>query len=276
MRMMSRQRLMTAILTAVVTCTHGCGEGHGSPGDDAGAGANVNPSPDGCGTGGGGSSVVPTWDLTNGVPQFIEASHIDLSRIQMVSRFRSGAGHDYSDGDISDGTETCRSMKHYFVPFDGGSGGVHNPSWTTIPIYSPVKGTILRVTPEGNGWGQQVTVTPDGFPAFAVVIFHVALKGSLAVGDSVAAGEQIGTHAADATWDDLAIWVNVGPLSQRLVSAFDAMSDSVFSLYQVRGATARSDFIIDKATRDANPLQCIGQSFVSMDTLPEFTVLASP
>ena len=45
------------------------------------------------------------------VPKFITADFIDLSGVTSISKFRSGAGHDYSDSD-----EKCRSMKHYFQP----------------------------------------------------------------------------------------------------------------------------------------------------------------
>ena len=47
------------------------------------------------------------------LPPFITASHIKMSDIRYVSKFRSSAGHDFSDS-----FETCCSMKHYFRPID--------------------------------------------------------------------------------------------------------------------------------------------------------------
>ena len=59
-----------------------------------------------------------TYDVDkNGVPQFMEADYIDLSRITQISKFRSAAGHDFSDS-----FESCRSMKHYFWPAGGNPG----------------------------------------------------------------------------------------------------------------------------------------------------------
>src|SRR5688572_19041243 len=52
------------------------------------------------------------WDVdTRGVPRLATADYIDLSKIRRVSFFRSSVGHDASDD-----FESCRSMKHYFMP----------------------------------------------------------------------------------------------------------------------------------------------------------------
>ncbi|TRZ90870.1 MAG: hypothetical protein D4R84_15485, partial [Rhodocyclaceae bacterium] len=45
-----------------------------------------------------------------GVPKFVATNYIDISKIFQLSKFRSSAGHDYSDD-----LEKCRSMKHYFM-----------------------------------------------------------------------------------------------------------------------------------------------------------------
>ena len=50
----------------------------------------------------------------NGIPQFVSTNVMDLVNISQISKFRSGAGHDYSDD-----FESCRSMKHYFIPKNG-------------------------------------------------------------------------------------------------------------------------------------------------------------
>ncbi|MBO13844.1 MAG: hypothetical protein CMJ68_24230, partial [Planctomycetaceae bacterium] len=79
------------------------------------------------------------------LPLFITASHIDISDIESISRFRSNAGHDYTDS-----FETCCSMKHYFRPKD--YYGVR----FTQSIYSPVDGVVLYLdeagTTRSNDW----------------------------------------------------------------------------------------------------------------------------
>lgn len=45
---------------------------------------------------------------SNGIPRFVQTDYIELAKIDRISRFRSGEGHDYSDN-----FESCRSMKHY-------------------------------------------------------------------------------------------------------------------------------------------------------------------
>ena len=69
------------------------------------------------------------------LPKFITASHIKLSDIALVSKFRSSAGHDFSDS-----FEVCCSMKHYFIPID------EYGTRFTQPIYSPVDGIVLYLS----------------------------------------------------------------------------------------------------------------------------------
>jgi hypothetical protein len=74
------------------------------------------------------------------LPRFITASHIKISDIRHVSKFRSSAGHDFSDS-----FETCCSMKHYFLPID------YYGTRFTQPIYSAVDGVVLYLTrPSGK------------------------------------------------------------------------------------------------------------------------------
>jgi hypothetical protein len=74
------------------------------------------------------------------LPKFITASHIEISEIAYVSKFRSSAGHDFSDS-----FETCCSMKHYFIPLD------YYGTRFTQPIYSPVDGVILYLSEPSGG-----------------------------------------------------------------------------------------------------------------------------
>lgn len=70
------------------------------------------------------------------LPRFITASHIDVADVEYVSRFRSAAGHDFSDS-----FEGPSSMKHYYRPLN-----YHDVRFTQ-PIYSPVDGVILYLSP---------------------------------------------------------------------------------------------------------------------------------
>ena len=93
---------------------------------------------------GGLAADLKTWAST-ALSQFITASHIDVSDVASVSRFRSAAGHDFSDS-----FETCCSMKHYFnlVDFYG--------TRFTQPIYSAVDGFVFYLVepsgPEADAW----------------------------------------------------------------------------------------------------------------------------
>jgi hypothetical protein len=199
------------------------------------------------------------WDIdTRGVPPLIVADYIDLSAIGTVSRFRSSIGHDYSDA-----FETCRSMKHYFVPRDQSTAA-------TIRITAPVSGTIVRIFEE---WaGSQIQLRPDSFPAFTVILFHVQPATTLKVGDRFRAGDLLGTHVGSQTFSDATIAVNT-PGGFRLVSYIQATTDAVWTGYQARGAASREQFVITRADRDRDPLTCDGEAFVQRGSIPDWVTL---
>lgn len=195
---------------------------------------------------------------TNSIPKFVETDFIPLPTITRISKFRSGAGHDYSDD-----FESCRSMKHYFVPKD-------DIDWTTITISSPVTGTVSGIWQE---WaGSQVWIVSTEQPAFEFRIFHVNPTVTLNIGDSSVEGQQIGTHASTETVSDIAVSVST-PKGKKLVSYFDVMTDLLFVSYQSRGLTTRDDVIISQAERDADPLTCNGEEFENSGNLENWVTL---
>jgi hypothetical protein len=219
-----------------------------------------------CGGGGGGGdrgdNKGATYDVgANGIPKFVSVNYIELVSIARISKFRSGVGHDYSDN-----FESCRSMKHYFQPNN-------SVDWSTIKIFSPVNGTISKIEAESlsNG-GTQVQIESKDYPAFYFIIFHVNLTNPLNVGDSVTAGQQLGTHIGSVTTSDIAVGVNT-PSGWKLISYFDVIMDSVFQDYQVRGISVRTDAIISKVARDADPLTCNGESFTNSGNLENWITL---
>jgi hypothetical protein len=194
-----------------------------------------------------------TYDLaTLGPPKILSANYIDLSKIERISRFRSTAGHSYVDGS----GETCRSMKHYFVPpFSG-------VDWTDIDIYAPVSGTF-------GGAG----LIPKDMPSMAIQIFHWIPDPQLRGRSWVNAGDHIGKHATFDTSSDIAISFG-GKENGTLVSYFDVITDEVFAEFQERGLMNRQDAIITAAERDANPVPCEGEmQFTIHGTLPDWVML---
>lgn len=198
-----------------------------------------------------------TYDIDAlGLPKFVNTNYIDLSKIYRISKFRSSAGHDFSDH-----FEDNRSMKHYFNPLVDQNG---SPSfdWETIEIYAPVDGTVLWIWDEwGNGaGGYQLWIVPDGYPAFHIRIFHVTLETGIVEGTHITEGQLIGHHATDATWSDIgvSVWVpdpaGVSNYKERMVSIFNIMTDTCFAQYTAYPSiTARDDLMISKSERDLYP-----------------------
>ena len=196
---------------------------------------------------------------TKGIPKFVRLNYLDLDRIARISKFRSAFGHSYSDD-----FEHCRSMKHYFEPKGDGS------DWSTIPIYSPVSGTVWRMFEE---WaGTQVWISTQEYPDISIAIFHIKLKDSLQIGQPVSRGQVLGNHIGGQTMSDIAVSVNT-TRGWKLISYFDVMTDSLFQAYQARGVSSRDQLIISKEARDADTLTCDGESFTSQGQLEDWVVL---
>jgi len=183
--------------------------------------------------------------LVESIPTFITHDFTELDKMKQISRFRSMAGHDYSDN-----FESNRSMKHYYLPKDE-----YGNSNDQIKVFSPVKGTITMSWPEGTR-SNQMRIIPKDHTYLAIVIFHV--KPVVNVGEQVAAGQLIGyadtitdSHDQASSDFDIAVWTNAG----QLISYFTLMSDALFANYINRGVMTREDMIISKEYRDTHPEQ---------------------
>lgn len=191
-------------------------------------------------------------------PAIVTHDYIELDKIHQISRFRSGIGHDYSDD-----FEACRSMKHYFQPFD-------EVDWSTVKIFSPIDGHIIRAYDE---WaGTKIEIVSHQYPDFAFSIFHINTAEPFEEGDTVVSGQLLGTHVGEETMSDIAVSFN-SPDGRKLVSYFDVMPDSIFQKYKERNAFSRRDFIITEEERDNASLVCDGETFSSTDTLKNWVVL---
>ena len=104
------------------------------------------------------------------LPKVYTQLHLDISRVLRVSKFRSGAGHDYSDP-----MESCCSMKHYFEFRVG--------AWDSIDVFAPMNGTIRAVREE---WaGTQLEIEAQAAPGLNIVIFHINVRGHSAASAAV-------------------------------------------------------------------------------------------
>lgn len=183
------------------------------------------------------------------LPKLARSNFIDLHRIVRISKFRGGYGHDYSLGT----DESCRSMKHYFWAAGGDPGRAHTPPWSTIALYAPADGVILRL--QKTGGEVQFALKTDEHPAFSFIFHHVALASGIGEGVSVLAGEKLGTVATDNNHGEIAVEI-LTPSGRSLVSFFEVASPDVLAEYTARGLSALENVVISRTERDANPLVC--------------------
>ncbi len=111
------------------------------------------------------------------VPYLLEHDIADLDLIDQISKFRSGAGHDFSYDSAygeTDSSEPPSSMKHYFMLYSGYPRDNH-----TVPVYAPYTGEISRVcteTQESSGYSdKQVWLRPNSNAAYDTIVFHMNL-----------------------------------------------------------------------------------------------------
>jgi hypothetical protein len=206
------------------------------------------------------------------IPRFVRTDFIDRDKVSQISRFRSSAGHDFSEATGGDNTspeaESCRSMKHYFVAKSG-----IDP--TTVNIYSPINGTIVRLKQESPG--VQISIQSSDYSDYIFRIFHVNATSGIATDVHVTAGQVLGTLIGGYGGTDIAVQIPIATSGHpTFISYFDVMSDSLFSAYMARGISTRSTAIISRAERDANPLTCVNAgAFTSTDGLPAWGNLNS-
>ena len=211
---------------------------------------------------------------TKGIPKFVDNNFTQLDKIDKISKFRSGFGHSYTDGN-----ETCRSMKHYFNPYERFRDN------DIVEIYSPANGIITSVLNDGHGASiglknKEIQIKSADQPAFIFIFFHCdIISEAIASGKSVQAGELLGyarLYYEDlqqyTTSFDIAVSVNT-PVGMRLISYFDVLDDQVFNEYVSRGANSRSDFVITREARDGSPLQCNGETFLNSGILDNWVTL---
>jgi hypothetical protein len=207
----------------------------------------------------------------------VTSNIIDLDRVFDISKFRSGAGHDYS----YNAGESCRSMKHYFGHAHT-YGADHKPTRTqgtatdpVINIYAPFDGIVIN---KGGGGppGHDIQIMSLRHSQFYMRFFHVDALPSLHFGSYVKSGQPVATigpkDGMDVSIEANSILAPHGVL----VSVFQVMTDHAFAPYKALGYQ-RDDFIISRQYRDAHPLQCQPQGqFTQMTDARDNLIFVRP
>jgi hypothetical protein len=230
-------------------------------------------------------TIVTLCDAASADPPSILTHPLtDIGMIREISKFRSGAGHDFSyDASFpfgaTDATEPPSSMKHYLAPLESLSEALGDQE--TVPVYAPLDGEITRVTNESSGTytNKRIEITPTAASEIKIVLFHVALDDRYPqilndwppelwpdsqaddedyVTTSVQAGDRLGyADMRDKNDFDVAVLLTQPDGERVWISYFDLMPDGLFARYVARGVT-RAALEISKAQREADPITSWG------------------
>lgn len=211
-------------------------------------------------------------------PELVSSDVTDIAFIEEISKFRSGAGHDFSYDPTfpfgsTDSSEPPSSMKHYFAPYS-----FHNGDQGTVPVYAPFPGEITRVTDESGSAGinKRVEIQSSAYPEYTLILFHIKLNAAypqirndwpaeLWPGHqeddtdyatlTVSAGDLLGyADMRDSHDFDVAVLFTDTDGARYWISYFELMPDSLFSNYSNRGV-ARSDLSISREDRLLTPVE---------------------
>ena len=199
-------------------------------------------------------------------PKFIQSDFIDLSKIYIISKYRSSIGHSTDDS-----VEKCLSLRHIYgdphgsEEFTDGDKKwelIHNrpAPHDSIDIYAPVDGLITDISSSSHikdkqGIAGTIIIKPDNAPGFDVRIDSVFINSNIRNLMRVKAGDKVGVICTRCPGE---ITVEYNYLfGRRAVSFISALSDQVFADYQKRGLKNREDAIISKVYRDAHPFSCL-------------------
>jgi hypothetical protein len=125
----------------------------------------------------------------------------------------------------------------------------------------------------------KVTIQSEAYPDFYFVIINVNLDVSLQLGSSVDKNQIIGKHIGSQTMSDISVMKkNYSDIVENweLISFFQVMTDTLFEIYENRGACSIDDFIISRTERDLSPCTCSCEehcAFTSAGELDNFFFL---
>lgn len=188
-------------------------------------------------------------------PKFIQSDVVDLDKVTMISKFRSGAGHDFSQGS----GESCRSMKHYFYNLGPGERLLSKEQLADPvegkdrTIKSPVDGKIDRIKRGDRKLNDEMIIVAKSQPNIRIRLQHVTPLKNIKTGP-VLAGQPVGV--AGQSFDVAMERIVFPSMKNQYISYFAAMPDSLFANHQSIGISNREMVVISREQRDTKPLQC--------------------
>lgn len=188
---------------------------------------------------------------------YLTALHVELDKIEKISRYRSAAGHNFVDYS----GESCVNLKHYFHTYDEGEPPAQSELPSSLNYFVPANGTIVTIgqaRPEDDPEDYEIDIQLDANPNIIVRVFHLTPSIGIEVGASVSAGDVLGASpSAQLDSGDFAVYVKTNQ-GYRLLSMFEIMSNEILNEYIARGVSQnwRQDLYYDEADDYPSQITC--------------------
>lgn len=180
--------------------------------------------------------------------------HVELDKIEKVSRYRSAAGHNFIDYS----GESCVNLKHYFQTFDEGIEPPSSQLPSSLLYFAPANGTIVNIgqaRPSQDATDYEIDIRLEANENIIVRLFHLTPESGIEVGTTVTSGQQIG-RAPTAHLDsgDFAVYVLTNQ-GYRHISMFEIMSNEILGEFEARGVDSNWKQDLYYETTDQYPSQ---------------------
>lgn len=181
-----------------------------------------------------------TFELSPGDVQSIlgqpllTSLHVELDKIEKISRYRSAAGHNFVDYS----GESCVNLKHYFHTYDEGEEPAQSELPASLDYFAPADGTIVamgQARPNEDPTDYEIDIRLSANQNVVIRLFHLTPASGIEVGTAVSSGQNVGSApSAHLDSGDFAVYILTDE-GYRHISMFEIMSSPVLDAYIARG-----------------------------------------
>ncbi len=202
-------------------------------------------------------------DVQNIIGQpYLSNLHVELDKIEKISKYRSAAGHNFVDYS----GENCVNLKHYFQTFDEGIEPASSELPSSLLYFAPANGTIVSIgqaRPSQDPTDYEIDIKLEANENIIVRLFHLTPETGIELGATVSSGQLVGrAPTAHLGSGDFAVYILTNQ-GYRHISMFEIMNTNVLSEYISRGIDSnwRQDLYYETTDQYPSQITCENGTF---------------